>query len=223
MSKLMLIGAASLISLGALTAVARAADLPATAEVQPDWSGVYLGIVGGYSNVNFDWQESVTLDSYDENINSFNGGLFGGYNFDAGPAIIGIEGEASLFAGDASFSNVPGPDNIDAGPQWQAAVKGRIGYDAGRFMPYAAVGYSWMRLDTTWVRGSDGSDVDVNETHQGVMAGIGADMAITDNVFGRLEYMHTWLSKETHTYCSGCNADITLGQNSFRVALGYRF
>jgi opacity protein-like surface antigen len=55
------------------------------------------------------------------------------------------------------------------------------------------------------------------------MAGIGADMAITDNVFGRLEYMHTWLSKETYTYCTVCNADITLGQNSFRVALGYRF
>ena len=53
--------------------------------------------------------------------------------------------------------------------------------------------------------------------------GIGTDIAITENLFGRLEYIHTWLSEERYSYCSVCSADIKLGQNSFRLGLGYRF
>lgn len=224
MWKVMLLGSAGLLSLVTLATEGKAADITAPVENATDWSGVYLGVFAGYSDVSFDWHESAGLGNYDGNINAFNGGLFGGYNFTAGPVILGIEGEASLFAGEESFSNVPGPNNIDASPKWQAAIKGRIGYDAGRVLPYVAVGYSWMRLDTTWDRGAFGSNVDVSETHQGVTAGIGADIAITDHAFGRIEYMHTWLSEERYSYCNtGCNADITLGENTFRAGLGYRF
>ena len=224
MSTLMRLGAAGLFSLVGLAPLASAADLAAAADTRAGWSGLYLGVFGGYSNVSFDWHETAGLGNYDSSIDTFNGGLFGGYSFAAGPVILGIEGEAGLFSGEANFANVPGPDRIDASPAWQAAIKGRIGYDAGRFMPYVAVGYSWMRLDTTWDVGSSGSDVDASETHQGVMAGIGTDIAITDHAFGRIEYMHTWLSEERYSYCnSGCGADITLGQNALRAGLGYRF
>lgn len=220
MSKLFLLGTAAVMSLTMLTNVSEAADLTGPADVAGNWEGLYLGIFGGYNDTSFDWHESAGLGNYDGNINSFNGGLFGGYNFQADRVILGLEGEASLFTGDASFSNVPGPGKIDANPDWEFAVKGRLGYDAGLFMPYLAVGYSWMKLDTTWV----GPDVDVDETHQGVMAGVGTDVAIAQNFFGRIEYMHTWLSEERYTYCSpNCNADIKLGANSFRLGLGYRF
>lgn len=210
--------------LGAATG-ARAADLTAAAGLRSGWEGVYLGVLGAYDDTNFDWHESNGLGNYDGNINSFSGGLFGGYNFAAGPLILGVEGEASLFTGDENFDDVPGPGRIDAGPDWQFGLKGRAGYDAGMFLPYVAVGYSWMKLDSTWPNGGpSGGDIDVSETHQGVMAGVGTDIAFTEHAFARLEYMHMWLSEERYTYCSpNCNADIKLGQNSFRFGLGYRF
>lgn len=220
MSKLVVLGAAAALSLTMLASGSEAADVVAPADGPGGWGGLYLGAFGGYNDTSFDWHESAGLGNYDGNINSFNGGLFAGYNFEVDRIVLGVEGEASLFTGDASFSNVPGPDRIDANPDWEFAVKGRLGYDAGMFMPYVGVGYSWMKLDTTWV----GPDVDVSETHQGIMAGVGTDVAIAANFFGRLEYMHTWLSEESYTYCSpGCNADIRLGENAFRLGLGYRF
>jgi outer membrane immunogenic protein len=205
-------------------AESRAADVGGPAFVLGNWDGLYLGALAGYDNTSFDWHEDAGGSGYDGNINSFSGGVFGGYNYEVNRFVLGVEGEASLFSGGEEFTSVPGPGNINADPDWELSVKGRLGYDAGRFMPYVAVGYSWMKLNTTWVQeGPDGDDVNVSETHQGFMAGIGTDIAITENLFGRLEYIHTWLSEERYSYCSVCSADIKLGQNSFRLGLGYRF
>lgn len=224
MSRFGLAGALALLALVMQAAEGRAADVASPADVRGNWDGLYLGAFAGYTDTGFDWHASDGAGSYDGNINSFNGGLFGGYNYEVNRIILGVEGEAGLFGGETNFSNVPGPGNIDAEPDWELSVKGRLGYDAGRFMPYVAVGYSWMRLNTTWDQeGPDGENVNADETHHGFMAGIGTDIAITDNLFGRLEYLHTWLSEERYTYCPVCSADIKLGENSFRLGVGYRF
>lgn len=224
MSRSSLAGALALLAVVMQAPESSAADISGPTDVRGNWEGLYLGAFAGYSDTNFDWQETGGGGSYDGSINSFNGGVFGGYNYEVNRVILSVEGEAGLFGGETSFSNVPGPDNINAKPDWEVSVKGRLGYDAGRFMPYLAVGYSWMKLNTTWDQeGPDGENVNADETHQGFMAGIGTDIAITDNLFGRLEYLHTWLSEERYTYCSVCSADIKLGQNSFRLGLGYRF
>jgi outer membrane immunogenic protein len=165
-----------------------------------------------------------TTKKFSDSFGAFSGGLFAGYNFQVGQAVFGIEGGLSSFAGDQSFSNVPNVDSIDVTPLWQADARARIGYDAGRFLPYVSVGYSWLGVNTELYDTFVEEDVEADRTYGGLSAGFGADIALSEHFFARAEYLHTWLSEERYSYCEGlCKADIALGQNTFRLGVGLKF
>jgi opacity protein-like surface antigen len=161
---------------------------------------------------------------FSDSFNAFSGGLFAGYNFQVGQVVFGVEGALSSFAGDERFSDVPSVVTIDVTPLWQADARARIGYDAGLFLPYVSVGYSWLGVNTELYDTFVQKDVETDRTYEGVSAGFGTDIALSEHLFARAEYLHIWLSEERYSYCEGlCKADIALGQNTFRLGLGLKF
>lgn len=141
-------------------------DLPAPAAY--DWTGFYAGLhfgtgtgkAGGYDGD--DWY------GIDYSFKSMGGQV--GYLFDLGNIITGVE----LSYSDAKMEGlyIGGVvDNISA-----IRLKGRIGYDAGRFQPYAVAGASVLTHD---ILGSG----------QGYVYGAGIDFAVTDNIRIGAEYL----------------------------------
>lgn len=218
MAKFFLSGAVAALSLTMMAGGGVAQDLTSPADAAGNWGGYYVGLLGGHGNTNFNWHEALGVGNFEDNIHSTSRGLFAGYNIQRDKLVLGVEAEASWFSGGAQFTGVPGPGPLNANPDREFAIKGRLGFDQGKVMPYVALGYSWMKLDT--VAPCCGT---ADGTHRGPVAGIGADVAISENLFGRIEYTHTWLSEERYTYCPVCGADITLDENSIRLGLGYHF
>lgn len=146
--------------------------------------GAYVGATVGIGITNFVDEE---YDWYGGQADGFLAGGQIGYNMPVGPAIFGIEADASWSgkSGPAQWSNTYSHD-------WEAALRGRIGFDATAFTPYLTAGVA--------VGGLHGAYADTSFTRIGWLVGIGAEMAIRDRLTAALEYRHTDFGSQDYGY-----------------------
>lgn len=175
-----------------------------------DWSGFNAVVFAGGGFLS--GTDSLGLDAF------FRSGLVGGsigYDQQANRVIFGasLEGALTNFRGDTRSGSARQSSN------WLSAATVRIGYDAGRFMPYlsAGVGFGNYKVE----RKSDGaSDENI---HVGFVAGGGVEARLTDNVFARVDYKHYEFDEKTYDvpgwspFSADGRADI------FNAGIGYRF
>jgi outer membrane immunogenic protein len=163
--------------------------------------GPYAGFTVGAGITNF------VDESYDWYGGPAGGILAGGqigFNRHAGPAVFGIEADAtwSNKAGDAQWNNAYRHD-------WEASLRARIGFDTIGFTPYLTAGVAVGALHATY---NDTSYVKVGWT-----VGIGAEMALTDRLSGALEYRHTDFGSNDYGYILHPQDD------SVRLSFNYHF
>lgn len=74
-----------------------ATAVPASAqENAEDWTGANIGVLAGYESVTFDAAEEIWgEDAGSQSDDGFQFGASLGFDFDAGPAVIGLEAEVS--------------------------------------------------------------------------------------------------------------------------------
>src|SRR5688500_4887311 len=141
---------ASLLALTATTAIA--ADIPrgmppakAPAYYLPpaySWTGFYAGINGGWGWGHSDW------DGFLSNTD-VSGGLIGGtlgYNWQTGPLVFGVEGDVAWSNIHGSFTNAACPLGCETQNTWLGTARARLGYAAGRFMPYVTGGAAFGEI-----------------------------------------------------------------------------
>jgi opacity protein-like surface antigen len=109
----------------------------------------------------------------DGDASGFMGGAQIGYNWQFSQFVVGVEGDISA-------------TDLD-GINWLATVRGRLGYAWDRVMPYATAGLAIAEIDTPFLSSS-------SETETGWTAGGGIEVAVSDNVSVRGEYLHFDLS-----------------------------
>lgn len=157
------------LSITALMAATPAlADGPAPAPVTPvviapassDWTGAYLGLSIGTGN------GEATQRGVSEESDMTTYGLFGGYNYDMGNMIAGVE---------LSYDRLEIKD-VDTDKSNVLRLMGRFGYDAGQVFPYVTAGFAKADL-------GDRSD-------SGYAVGVGADFRVTDNFVVGAQYLH---------------------------------
>jgi outer membrane immunogenic protein len=200
----------------ALSAVAPAlaADLPAAPPPQApaayvpvvapeyNWSGIYIGINGGYAFGSTDWSSSGGFVG----TGTFNtsGGLVGGtagVNFQSGQIVFGIEGDwdwadisgtstntTSTFAG-CGFAGAAAC-SFQTSSNWLATVRGRVGYAFDRVMIYATGGGAAGDVKATFTNPNTPFTGTTNSTEWGWTAGAGVEAALTDNITARVEYLY---------------------------------
>lgn len=226
------------IGLAALTAVlmsgsAYAADIyggstkdsPSTFESpgMVNWSGLYIGVQGGYGNANHNLslQEYYPVDSEEEgggyttqtdtlgSLNGINshGGIGGGrigYDHARGRLLFGVFAEYNFTNMETELTIAGGdsPDvkfGLEKDDEW--SVGGRIGYIAApRTLVYALAAYSQTKYNVTGFDGievPEGGYFNKGATFDGVTVGGGVEIALTGNVFLGLEYAHTFYGEET--------------------------
>ena len=173
------------LGLFALSGTAYAADVvseepPAPAPVAElpvaSWAGPYAGLSAGYG---FSGHADV---SGGPNIKTkgFVGGVFGGYNWQQENFVYGAEA-------DIGYNGTKGSSGgIEAKSGLEGSLRARLGYSVTpEILLYGTGGLAAknQKID-------DGVTSD-SKAMLGWTAGVGTDIKITDNVFGRVEYRYT--------------------------------
>ncbi|RJT34271.1 porin family protein [Mesorhizobium waimense] len=143
------------------------------------WAGPYAGISAGYG---FSGHADARDAGVDVKTKGFIGGVFGGYQWQQENFVYGAEA-------DLGYNGVKGDsDGIDAKGGFEGSLRARLGYSVTpEILLYGTGGLAGKNQKITdSVTGTDDSNAMFGWT-----AGVGTDIKITDNVFGRVEYRYT--------------------------------
>lgn len=143
---------------------------------QSIWDGAYAGITAAGNGGEQTYCPCGGSPSY--NLEGTTFGIFAGYNFNYGSYVLG--GEIAYTAGSIYETQINGPsvyDNYDF--ESIIDVKARIGYDMGRYLPYATLGFT----SANW------SQNGAHSPSNGYVVGAGIDYAVSDQFFIGAEYV----------------------------------
>lgn len=217
--KKILLMTTGLIALG--IAPASAADLaarhytkaPAAAIAINNWTGFYVGAMGGYAHEN------------NSNVGSLSGGFAGGtagYNWQAGNLVFGIEADAA-WADVGATAAIVGVGSVTDTIRSMGTVRGRIGYAFDQVLLYGTGGYAWAdnRLSATAL----GVTIADSRVHSGWTIGAGAEVMFAPKWSVKAEYLYR--SFESQNYFAGIVppgiASGTLNLNSVQLGVNYHF
>jgi outer membrane immunogenic protein len=197
--------AAALLVGTAGTAVA--ADLPrgsspyyAPAPMVYNWAGFYVG-----GNLGYQWGK-VTNSSI--NPGGVAGGIQGGYNWQQGQFVFGVETDIQLSAADDTFA----PYKFSN--PWFGTLRGRLGYAINNVMPYVTGGLAYGE-----VKAESGS-LSEDKTQLGWTLGVGAEVGLTPNWSAKIEYLYMDLGQR---YYSITGVENGLESSVLRVGVNYHF
>jgi outer membrane immunogenic protein len=206
----------------ALAAPASAADLAARPYTKApvamasvyNWTGFYLGIVGGGA-----WEDS--------NSPRMQGGFVGGtagYNWQTSNVVFGVEADgawADVSASAAGAVFVPGigaiPASVSSKTDAMGTVRGRIGWAVNNVLLYGTGGYAWIDNKITATLGP--VSVSDSKFHSGWTVGAGVEAFIAPQWSVKGEYLFRSLGSENY---SGVPSG-TLELHSVQVGVNYHF
>jgi outer membrane immunogenic protein len=189
-----------------------------------NWSGVYLGINGGYgfgsSELTDPQNPSSLTTGGSTSSGSFNtnGGLLGGtlgVNFQTGGFVFGVEGDwdwqGLQGTNNSSFCNIlaSGTPSCETKSDWIGTIRGRAGYAADRVLFYATGGGAFGNVQT----GLNTLSLQSN-TEFGWTAGAGIEWAFADNWTAKVEYLFVDLGNTTCNTSANCGFDAGIASNN---------
>jgi outer membrane immunogenic protein len=207
----------------ALTGAASAADLAARPYTKApvavasvyNWTGFYLGVVGGGA-----WEDSGSPRMQ----GGFVGGT-GGYNWQTGNVVFGIEADgawADVSASAAGAVVVPGvgaiPASVSSKTDAMGTVRGRIGWAVNNVLLYGTGGYAWIDNKVTATLGA--VSVSDSKFHSGWTVGAGVEAFFAPQWSVKGEYLYRSLAGETYF---GAVPTGTLNFHTVQVGVNYHF
>ncbi len=169
-----------------------------------NWAGAYLGGYGSY-----DWGRFGDGDRDGD----LGGGVYGGYNFQSGQIVYGVEADVGYNGEESS----PQAD-IDGEAGWNGSLRARVGYDMNPFLIYGTAGLALQDNElTNTVTGASDS-----KTAVGYTVGAGAEAFVTDNITARVEYRYTDFGSDTYDI-GGSPVSSGYDDHSVKVGIGVKF
>jgi outer membrane immunogenic protein len=217
------------VALAALGSSASAADLaaapytraPAAVATAFNWSGFYIGAMGGYG-----WSDRVTVAGVATTGANIQGGFAGGtlgFNYQAPGSMFVFGVEA-----DAAWSDINHTETIlGLGVAQQrinafGSVTGRIGVAVDTVLLYGKGGYAWANNEfSATVLGLTLSD---SQFHNGWTVGGGAEWAFSGPWSAKAEYMFARYSPQN--YFAGIappGVSFGLDVHTIKAGINYRF
>jgi len=217
--KRLLLAGAGLLALGVVSA--SAADLPARMPAKApvyvppmayNWTGFYLGINGGGGFGRSEFSGTLPSGGFDTS-----GGLVGGtigYNWQTGPVVFGLEGDAD-WSGLKGSTTCGLVTSCDVRNDFLATIRGRLGYAFDRWMPYVTGGAAIGNVKTS-IAGFG----DTDKTRTGWTVGGGIEASIAGPWTAKVEYLYVDLG-DADTAVAGTSASFT--SNIVRAGINYKF
>ena len=184
---------ASALASTALVSAAHAADLPYRQPYtvnQPlnaySWAGPYLG-----ANLGYAWG---SVDNAPNKPDGVFGGVQGGYNWQNGPLVFGLEGDIQASAADDTFAawKFSNP--------WFGTVRGRVGYAFNNVLIYGTGGLAFGELSLDTFGRSE------SHTNAGWTLGAGAEFGIYQNWTAKVEYLYVDLASSNFSISGAPNS-----------------
>jgi len=218
MKKILLIST-GLIALGMAPAIA--ADLPARSYTKApaaafainNWSGFYIGAMGGYA------QENTS------GVGALSGGFAGGtlgYNWQTGNLVFGLEADAA-WSDVGATATIPGLVSVSDKIRDMGTVRGRIGYAFDSVLIYGTGGYAWAdnRISATLL----GVSISESRFHSGWTAGAGVEVMFAPKWSVKAEYLYRSFESQNY-FAALIPPGIATGHinlNSVQVGVNYHF
>jgi iron complex outermembrane receptor protein len=197
-----------------------------------NWTGIYLGLNGGFTFGASSWTDSVTGGSTGNFGTS--GFVFGGTvgaNYQVGPLVFGVEADADW--ADASGFGTFTASALCAGgcfttSSWLSTVRGRAGYAFDRFLVYGTGGAAFGN-----VRANFSNDPVTSSIEAGWTVGAGVEVAFARNWSAKAEYLFVnFADGSCTTNCAIADASRTpivpnvalkFNESIVRGGINYRF
>jgi outer membrane immunogenic protein len=213
----------------ALVSSASAADLaaraytkaPAIAAAAYNWSGFYVGVMGGYG-----WSDDVTVAGVDVTGADIKGGFGGGtigFNYQAPGSqfVFGVEADAAW----ADLSHSETILGLGTGRQQInsfGSVTGRVGIAVDTLLLYAKGGYAWANNEFSLT--ALGLTLSDTQFHSGWTVGGGAEWAFAGPWSAKAEYMFARYDSEN--YFGGIappGVGFGMDVHTVKAGINYRF
>lgn len=220
-----LLAIAGLVAIGG---TASAADMPVKAApvvARPacaQFGGFYLGGNVGYAYYQHNFTDRDALgpsidtglsSTYRDTENGWNGGVQGGYNYQAGCTLFGVEADWSWSDVNASSFNLDGDQgaailgdavSLSSRMRWFGTVRARTGVIVDNVLLYATGGFAYANFDRSFAFREDGPPVIIgtfnqNDTKWGWTAGVGTEWAFAPNWSLKSEALYMQFEKSTVT------------------------
>jgi outer membrane immunogenic protein len=179
-----------------------------------NWTGFYIGAMGGYAQEN------------SSGIGTLSGGFAGGtvgYNWQTGNFVLGVEADAAWSDVGASVSVLGGLVGVNDKIRDMGTVRGRIGYAFDQVLIYGTGGYAWAdnRLTATALAVS----LSDSHFHSGWTAGAGVEFMFAPKWSFKAEYLYRSFESQNYFtgFIPGGLALGTLNLNSVQVGVNYHF
>ncbi|MHA1517806.1 MAG: outer membrane protein [Alphaproteobacteria bacterium] len=179
------------------------------------FEGWWLGGTIGGASVSYDKTPASSVSS-----SGIVGGIVGGYSWQHGPFVIGVEGDflASDVSGSHKYNG--GLNTVSPGFDMVADLRLRAGYTVlPNLFLFGTFGGSWVDADLS-ISGLGGAFRET--TFFGWSVGGGAEYAFDENWGARLDYQFTDFDAETVSYPGG-KETFDPDSDTFRGSLIYRF
>lgn len=213
------------------SALAAAPAWAQDAPVNPVFTGPRIAAIGGYDAIRPGSSEDSDLDGDDQTVDGFLYGGEIGYDFAAGGALIGIEGEISDSTGKVDVTSTD-PDFFGFGrvsTSRDLYIGARAGILANeRTLVYLKGGYTNAKLD---VVANDGTTEETGDFKlDGYRVGAGVEYAIGNsflqNGFVKLEYRYSNYGDAKFAFDGGGTSDdfdIDTDRHQVVAGIGIRF
>jgi outer membrane immunogenic protein len=175
-----------------------------------NWSGVYLGINGGYAVAESVWGDPALFPVGPFSMDGFQVGGTIGANFQWGHFVLGIEGDGDWAKQSGTTSR----------SDWLATLRGRGGYAFDRVLLYATGGAAPANRQVA----AGGSLPYSSTTQIGWTAGAGVEVVLAQNWSAKGEYLYVDLGNQTCPVASCVVASsVPLTENIIRAGINYKF
>jgi outer membrane immunogenic protein len=192
----------------AADAVMEEPPAPAPIEELPvaSWAGPYVGLSAGYG-----FAGTTDDNGNDIDTDGFIGGGFAGMQWQNGNFVYGVEGDVNYNGMDGANAGVESESRVDG------SLRGRLGYSVTPdVLLYGTAGGAAQSLK---IRDAVGSDTN---SMVGWTAGVGADIKVTEQVFGRVEYRYSdYGSADFNTGAGDRSIDSTDNRITFGVGMKF--
>jgi opacity protein-like surface antigen len=215
--------AALLLGIGPSLADGLPARAPATYTPPVSWTGLYIGFESGWDwdRTDFHFPQFDTRASWNRDV--INAGLYGGYQQQWGPLVVGLEfslignqfdnadSHRDVAAQTATTGNCPNREFNCVGRITDVFTLGpRLGWAAGNFMPYVTGGWATGSMNFRAIPVSGVAAEWADGRADGWYLGGGLDWRLAPNVVVGIEYRHTDLGNVTEESFNNAGTPIEL-------------
>ena len=184
-----------------------------------DWNGFYAGVAFGYSSGDADASYDILpVPDFSMAPSGWFGGVAAGLNATVGSGlVVGVEADLSLADITDTVPGLMPGETVTSTTDWTGSLRGRLGFDAGDFMPYVTGGVVFAHAIAS------ASDVVAEDDAvlTGAIVGAGVEFAVTDTITVKGEYLyssfgeHTWYADEPYANTSAQSSHAVRGGINF--------